>query len=246
MAEDFTICAGTIGTGAWLSPDGGESWRQVRTGLWAESRVFSLAVHPNQPRTLLAGADDGIYRSEDGGEHFERLDSPMNALHVWKVAFDPTDPETIFAGTRPASLFRSTDGGRHWDKLRAEMAEECPNVRVPRVTALTVDPSDHRTVWAGIEVDGVRCSRDGGETWTRVAGITDPDIHDTAVSINGSKTVLTSTPREIFASTDGGESWRGLGVGKHFHLPYCRSLCDPSGKPRPDTRLQPLWGNIRQ
>jgi len=79
-------------------------------------------------------------------------------------------------------------------------------------------------VWAGVEVDGVRRSRDGGETWTRVAGVNDPDIHDTAVSINGAKTVLTSTPREIFASTDGGESWRGLGVGKHFHLPYCRSL----------------------
>src|SRR5439155_21135797 len=51
-----------------------------------------------------------------------------------------------------------------------------------------------------------------------------PDIHDTAVSVNGAKTVLTSTPREIFASTDGGESWRGLGVGKHFRLPHCRSL----------------------
>src|SRR5205814_2139572 len=57
-----------------------------------------------------------------------------------------------------------------------------------------------------------------------IAGVNDPDIHDTAISINGAKTVLTSTPREIFASTDGGESWRGLGVGKHFRLPYCRSL----------------------
>jgi Sortilin, neurotensin receptor 3, len=163
MTDNFTICAGTIGTGAWVSPDGGESWRQVRTGLWAESRVFGFAAHPQRPRTLLAGADDGIYRSDDGGEHFERLDSPMNALHVWKVAFDPTDPETIFAGTRPASLFRSTDGGRHWEKLRADMADECPNVRIPRVTALTVDPSDHRIVWAGVEVDGVRRSRDGGK-----------------------------------------------------------------------------------
>ena len=38
------------------------------------------------------------------------------------------------------------------------------------------------------------------------------------------KTVLTSTPREIFASTDKGESWQGLGVGKQFGLPYCRGL----------------------
>lgn len=224
MAGSFSICIGTVGTGAWISSDGGDSWRQVRTGLWAESRVFGFAVHPRQPRTILAGADDGIYRSEDGGQHFERLESPMNALHVWKVAFDPADPETIFAGTRPAALFRSPDGGRHWDKLRVEMAEECPNVRIPRVTALTVDPSDHHLVWAGVEVDGVRRSRDGGETWARIPGVTDPDIHDTAVMANGATTVLTSTPREIFASTDGGESWRGLGVGKHFHLPYCRSL----------------------
>ena len=92
MAGNFTICVGTVGTGAWVSPDGGESWRQVRTGLWSESRIFGFAAHPNQPRTILAGADDGVYRSEDGGEHFERLDSPMNTLHVWKVAYDPSDP----------------------------------------------------------------------------------------------------------------------------------------------------------
>jgi photosystem II stability/assembly factor-like uncharacterized protein len=233
MADNFTICVGTIGTGAWVSPDAGETWRQVRTGLWSESRVFGFAVHPRKARTVLAGADDGIYLSEDGGEHFEHLDSPMNQLHVWKVAFDPADPEIIFAGTRPAALFRSADGGRHWEKLRAEMAEECPNVRIPRVTALTVDPSDHRVVWAGVEVDGVRCSRDGGESWTRVAGgLSDPDIHDTAVMVNGSKTVLTSTPREIFASTDGGESWHGLGVGEHFRLPYCRSLALKADDPK--------------
>src|ERR1700720_2911063 len=125
MADNFTIWLGTVGTGPSGSPDGGESGRQVRTGLGSESLIFGLAVHPNQPRTILAGADDGVYRSEDGGEHFERLDSPMNTLHVWKLAYDPSDPSTIFAGTRPAALFRSTDSGRHWQKLGADMAEEC-------------------------------------------------------------------------------------------------------------------------
>src|SRR5260370_12768444 len=126
MADNFTICAGTIGTGAWVSPDGGESWRQVRTGLWSESRVFGFAVHPKQPRTILAGADDGIYRTDDGGEHFERLHSPMNALHVWEVAFHPTDPQTVFAGSRPAAPFRSTAGGGHWGQPAAAIAEGRP------------------------------------------------------------------------------------------------------------------------
>jgi photosystem II stability/assembly factor-like uncharacterized protein len=233
MAGNFTICVGTVGSGAWLSPDGGESWRRVGKGLWGESRVFGLTVHPKEPRTVFAGANDGIYKSSDGGQSFERLDSPMNSLDVWRIAIDPTDPDIIFAGTRPAALFRSTDGGAHWQKLAADIADECPNVRVPRVTALTVDPSDHRIVWAGVEVDGVRRSTDGGNSWTRIAadGIPDPDIHDIAVTVNGGTTVLTSTPREIFASYDRGESWRGLGVAERFQLGYCRHLAQKADDP---------------
>lgn len=226
MTANVTLCVGTIGSGAWISPDGGESWRRVGRGLWNESRVYGLASHPRQPRTVFAGADDGLYRSENGGQSFEHIDSPMNKMDVWKIAFDPADPDTMFAGTRPAALFRSTDGGRQWRQLAVDMVEDCPNVGVPRVTALSVDPSDHRIVWAGVEVDGVRRSLDGGETWTRVAGgLDDPDIHDVAARRAGDgKTVLTSTPREIFASTDKGESWQRLGVGRHFELPYCRGL----------------------
>lgn len=226
MTRNVTLCVGTIGSGAWISPDGGGSWRRVRRGLWNESRIYGLAVHPRQPRTLFAGADDGLYRSSDGGQSFEHIDSPMNKMDVWKIAFDPGDPDTIFAGTRPAALFRSTDGGRRWARLSVDMVEDCPNVGVPRVTALTVDPRDRRIIWAGVEVDGVRRSLDGGETWTRVAGgLDDPDIHDVAIRAGGGgETVLTSTPREIFASTDDGESWQRLGVGKHFGLPYCRGL----------------------
>jgi len=232
MAGNFTICVGTVGTGLWVSPDGGDSWRRVRDGLSNESRVYGLAVHPAEPRTVFAGAEDGLYQSRDGGESFARLDTAMNGSDVWRIAIDPVNPEIIFAGTRPAALYRSADGGRNWRKLPAEIVDECPNVGVPRVTALTVDPSDPRIVWAGIEVDGVRRSTDGGETWSRITnGIYDLDIHDIAVTVNGGTTVLTSTPGEIFESRDRGESWQGVGVREQFSMRYCRHLAQKADDP---------------
>lgn len=224
MAKNFNISVGTIGAGLWHSPNGGESWNRAG-GIWGDSRVYGLCVHPKDPATVYAGTDEGIFRSNDGGNSFGRVDSPMDSMQVWKIAVDPVEPDIIFAGTSPSALFRSQDGGQHWEKLTVDMAEECPNVRVPRVTALQVDPLDHNIIWAGVEVDGVCRSLDGGDTWTRInGGLHDPDIHGMAFSLADPKTVLTSTPREVFVSTDTRESWQGLGVNKHFSLPYCREI----------------------
>jgi photosystem II stability/assembly factor-like uncharacterized protein len=149
----------------------------------------------------------------------------MNAMHTWALAIDPAEPETLFAGTQPSAVFRSRDGGQRWEKLAMELAEECPAVVIPRVTALVVDPEDHRTIWAGIEVDGVRRSLDGGETWTTIAGgLGDPDIHGIAVRRGQPKAVLATTPREVFASTDMGESWQRLEVMQQFPHAYTRAI----------------------
>ncbi len=224
MTKNISVLAATIGSGLWRSPDGGDSWGRAR-GIWGDSRVFTVALHPDDPSAVFAGTDEGVYRSGNRGKSFDKIDSLMDSLQVWKITFDPAAPDTMFAGTSPSALFRSRDGGGHWEKLTVEMAETCPNVRIPRVTALVVDPSDSNIVWAGVEVDGVRRSLDGGDTWSRIdGGLSDPDIHGMAVSLAGPKTILTATPWEIFASTDTGESWQGLGVGEHFEFPYCRDI----------------------
>jgi photosystem II stability/assembly factor-like uncharacterized protein len=235
MAKNFTICVGTLGMGLWRSTDGGKTWGRGRLseGYQGGRSIFGLTLHPKDSSVVYAGVDDGVYRSEDRGRNFERLDSPMNGMRVWRIAIDPVDPNTVFAGTAPAALFRSRDGGAHWEKLSADFAEECANVSIPRVTALVVSPSAHRTIWAGVEVDGVRRSLDGGDTWTRIAGglLDEPDIHDIKVIGSYPTTVLVTLPREIVVSTDTGESWRGLGVGSHFALPYCRSVVQKEDDP---------------
>jgi photosystem II stability/assembly factor-like uncharacterized protein len=233
MSTNFTICVGTMGSGIWRSPDGGATWTRIRPSRYPESDVRALAVHPREPDIVYAGTDSGVYRSEDRGASWGRLDSPMNSLHIWALAIDPVEPATIFAGTRPSAVFRSRNGGQRWEKLSMELAEECPAVVIPRVTALVVDPEDHRTIWAGVEVDGVRRSLDGGDTWMTIAGgLADPDIHGIAISVGQPKTVLATTPREVFASTNAGETWQRLEVRKQFPYAYTRAIAVKADQPR--------------
>ena len=233
MGKNITICVGTVGSGIWRSPDGGESWNRIGNGIWGQNDVLSLAVHPNDPSTLFAGTDDGIYKSANRGESFEKLGFPDNRMKVRRLAIDPSNPDTMFAGTLPSALFRSRDAGQSWQQLSVDLATECPAVRIPRVTGLVVDPTNSNNIWAGIEVDGARRSLDGGETWTYVeGGLSDPDIHDVTVSPGDPTTVVVSTPREIFTSTDTGESWQALGVLSQFSQGYCRMIALKENDPK--------------
>src|SRR6267142_4561832 len=112
MEKDVTICVGTIGSGIWRSPDGGETWSRVRPSRYPENDVRALAVHPRAPHRVYAGTDSGVYRSEDCGASWERLDSPMNAMQTCALAIDPVVPDILFAGTKPPAVFRSQDGGQ--------------------------------------------------------------------------------------------------------------------------------------
>ena len=222
MGENYSILVGTTGAGLFHSPDSGESWSRIGAPIPGESQVRALAVDPKSPNVVYAGANNGIYRSEDTGSSWVKLDSPMEGMNIWSIAVDPADSGTIFVGTSPPFLFRTRDGGKNWEKLSAAIAQECA-IGAPRVTALLVDPVDRGTVLAGVEIDGVYRSRDGGDTWSHVdSGITNPDIHGMAFSLGEQKTVLVSTPREIFASRDDGETFQSLAVTASFPMPYCR------------------------
>ena len=85
---------------------------------------------------------------------------------------------------------------------------------------MVISPDDPRNIFAGLEVDGVRRSLDGGDTWTYVEGDwlnERPDLHHMAiVKENGTTRILAATAREIYTSTDMGESWEATGAAQQF------------------------------
>jgi photosystem II stability/assembly factor-like uncharacterized protein len=96
-----------------------------------------------------------------------------------------------------------------------------------------VDPVDRQHIWAGLEVDGVRHSKDGGKTWEVVtSGVTDPDIHNLAITVGPPKTLLIITPREIFSSTDNGVTWEPVQARSRVSIPYCRGVLVKADDPQ--------------
>ena len=164
MADNFTILVGTIGQGMNVSGDSGETWAKIRNPIPSECSIRALRTYPDDPHRILAGTDGlGLFRSDDNGLNWSGVDSPIGDLQVWSVAVDPANTDTIFAGTRPEG-FRSRDGGKTWDKLSMGVSLECP-IGTPRTTNMGGDHRDSNTIWAGIEVEGVYKSLDGGDNW---------------------------------------------------------------------------------
>ena len=226
MAQDYTLCVGTVGGGLSCSPDGGMTWNRIRNPIPSECNVRALAVYPDDPHRILAGTDVGLYRSEDTGNTWEKLESPMDGIQIWSATVDAEDPDTIFVGTRP-DAFRSHDGGKTWEALSLGVTLPCP-IGIPRTTNMIVDPRDHRIVWAGIEVDGVYQSRDGGDNWVHLPALgPDPfqgDIHGLALRTGKTTAVYATTPFGIATSTDEGENWEYHNFPK-FHETDNRSYC---------------------
>jgi photosystem II stability/assembly factor-like uncharacterized protein len=238
MGANGTILVGTVGQGIMRSPDSGESWRRVGVGagMHSDCIVRCLVPHPEQPDVLYAGTDLGLYRTDDAGARWQRLDTPMSGSAVWALTIDDADPRLMLAGTgtpNPCQLYQSADGGASWERRPAEVAATCEAVGVPRPTALTLDPTDHRTVWLGLEVDGVRRSLDGGATWQAAgAQIANPDVHDILVTVGPPKRVFVLVNHDVYLSEDDGESWRTLGVRERFPWHYVRSIAARPDDPR--------------
>lgn len=105
------VYVGTIQT-FYLSRDGGKTWTR-RGGNLPLGNFTSILINPsNSDEILLSSSyetDGGIFISTDAGMRWKRVDTKEMRLpsrRVWAMAFDPQDPDRIFAGTHSSGVYK--------------------------------------------------------------------------------------------------------------------------------------------
>jgi photosystem II stability/assembly factor-like uncharacterized protein len=97
--------------------DGGGHWFDISpTGLiwnWATCvRVSPL----NNQAIFVSTMVDGIFRSNDGGLNWERINGDIPTLVANTITVDPGDG-TIYYGTQYDGIYRSMDNGENWQDI---------------------------------------------------------------------------------------------------------------------------------
>src|SRR5437763_12741588 len=128
MLSAHRLYVGTIGEGLWRSTDEGQTFRRVCEGMFVECHVRAVTVHPRDDRLLYLGTEDGLFRSTDGADSWQRVESPLNGREIWSILLSAVTPGLRLVGTCPARLFRSDDGGRTWAEPAVAMRQDCPRI----------------------------------------------------------------------------------------------------------------------
>ena len=183
----------SVGDGIYKSTDAGRTWTHM--GLSDAQQIAGILVDPRDPNRVYVAvvghpygpnAERGVFRSTDGGAHWEKVLYKDQDTGAMELAFDPKNPRILYAdlwsarlgpwenGTfsGPGSgLFKSTDGGAAWRPLTQGLPTFAQGLG--RI-GLGVAPSDGKRIYAMVdasaELGGLYRSDDAGASWTKVNG----------------------------------------------------------------------------
>lgn len=213
--------------GVWAQP-----WQElgpapITNGNYT-GRVSAVACSPTNPgRYFVAGADGGLWRTDDAGVTWRPLLDHMPNSAVGAVALDPSDENVIYVGTGEGNyanhsryglgIYKSEDGGNTWTHLAHDVfAGRCFSriivhpanpgllyasvVRAggfPALAAAKLHPSRSGPV-------GVFRSMDGGITWTQLTnGLPSQAATDLAMD-PANPSILYAAIGHIFGASENG------------------------------------------
>jgi len=157
---------------------------------------------------------------------------------------------TVFVGAASGGVWRSFDGGTTFKPVFDKQP-------VQSIGAITIDPSNPKTIWVGtgeswmrnsVSIgDGIYKSTDGGETWSNmglpksehiVRVLVHPKQSDTVYACVPGKLWSDSPDRGLYKTTDGGKNWSLVLKGSNLSTGCSSVTMDPKN---PDRLFAGMW-----
>ncbi len=236
------------GDGVYKSLDGGRHWKNV--GLQSSEHIGKILIDPRNSDIVYVasqgplwntGGERGLYKTTDGGKTWNRVLAIDDRTGVADIAFDPRDPDVIYAaayerhrrvwtliGGGPGSgLHKSTDGGKTWTRLTNGL----PKDDLGRI-GIAVSPVNPDYVYALVEAagktGGAYRSTDGGGTFERMSDYqtTGGQYYEELVADPKTLDRVYSMDTFMQVTNDGGKSWHRAGE-KFKHVDNHAIWIDP-------------------
>jgi photosystem II stability/assembly factor-like uncharacterized protein len=180
---------GISAAGVFRSDDGGATWSPANSGTAADflpdpypevgQCVHKLLLHPTAPDRLWQQNHCGVYRSDDGGDLWERLDgNGLPSGFGFALALDPGNPDRAYVIPEEGAEFRVTSGGRlgvymtadagaSWSLLSRGLPERAWTGVLRE--GLASDALDPFGIYFGTQSGSVFASADEGGSWNEIA-----------------------------------------------------------------------------
>jgi photosystem II stability/assembly factor-like uncharacterized protein len=229
------------GDGVYKSIDAGKTWQHA--GLDETGRIGRIVIDPHNPNTVFACAlgrltgpqqERGVFRTTDGGQHWDRVLFANPNTGCSGLAMDPRNSHTMFAGMwqvemhsygefsgGPGSgVFVSHDSGSTWTRINGRGLPRSPLGKID----VAVTPSDSNRVYALIQTanqGSLWRSDNGGESWRAASrdraliGRAGYYIRLGVVPRNENEVIVMNS--SVHQSTDGGDNFRVVPWGGDSH-----------------------------
>ncbi len=163
--KPWTMIDGGKEGGIYRSSDGGVSWKKLEDGLPSGllGRI-ALAVSPANPQrvwALIQAAEEesgGIYRSEDGGDSWTRINRDhrhrQRGWYYTHLTADPQDENTLYSSN--TRFYKSVDGGENFEKIETPHGDN---------HGVWINP-DNTRIMINCNDGGANVTLNGGKTWS--------------------------------------------------------------------------------